>query len=211
MALTAPNREDAPSPGKIVVIDDEKEVVETVQLILQKDGHRTVTFSDATADLLPSLRKEKPDLIILDIKLPSRDGIEVLKELHKDPDLKTVPIIVCSVIRQKRRIVEALDAGAVDFLTKPFETQELLARVHSALILKEIETHTEDNKQLEDLKKLADTVYNEINVPLSDMKTHLNYLKKTEMAEEVAEAQKLINESIEQVTQIEKALSKYSI
>ena len=197
-------------PGKIAIVDDEKEVVETIGLILEKEGHTVIDFDDGDEKLLPALRKERPDLIILDIKLPSRDGIEVLKELQADPDLKAVPVIICSVIRQKKRIVEALDAGAVDFLTKPFEPQELEARVNSALMLRDIEIQSRENDRLETLRKLADTVYREVGGPLSDMKTHLIYLKNSKMAEEIPPAKTIIEESLKQVEQIDKALSKYS-
>ena len=197
-------------PGKIVIIDDEKDVVETIGLILGKEGHTVTDFSDGDDALLPALRSEKPDLIILDIKLPSRDGIEVLRELQADPSLKNVPVIVCSVIRQKKRIVEALDAGAVDFLTKPFEPEELQARVHSALILRDIEIQSRENDRLETLRKLADTVHKEILTPLSDMRTHLKYLRTAEMAEQVLGARSIIDDSLRQIEQIERALGKYS-
>lgn len=116
-------------PATIAVIDDEPPIRKFLRAALAGDGYRVVEADTARAGLRTIL-EERPDLIVLDLGLPDRDGKEIVAEVR---GWSAVPIVVLSARDQEREKVAALDAGADDYLTKPFGVSELLARVRVAL------------------------------------------------------------------------------
>ncbi|HTP79890.1 MAG TPA: response regulator [Bacteroidota bacterium] len=113
----------------ILVVDDERQMRRLLQIALESAGY-AVILAETGEQALQFAVKVNPDAIILDLGLPDKDGIEVLRRLR---EWATVPVIVLSVRSSEQDIVAALDAGADDYLTKPFRTGELLARVRTAL------------------------------------------------------------------------------
>lgn len=114
---------------KILVVEDEENINNVLTTLLESDGYQPISaFNTQTALMLYA--SHKPDLIILDLGLPDVDGTVFLKKLRKT-DL--VPVIVLSARSEENDKIEALDFGANDYVTKPFSTGELLARVRSAL------------------------------------------------------------------------------
>jgi two-component system KDP operon response regulator KdpE len=111
-----------------LLIDDEPQIRRLLRIILEGDGYRV--FSAETAiDGLREAASRKPDVIILDLGLPDLDGIAVIKRLR---EWTTTPILILSVRDSEEEKVSALDAGADDYVTKPFHTEELLARLRVA-------------------------------------------------------------------------------
>jgi len=117
------------SKPEILVIDDEAAIRKLLDITLQSNDY-TVKEAVSAKEGLIMAANHPPDLIILDIGLPDKSGHEVLKELR---DWFTHPIIILSVQKAEEDIVMALDNGANDYLSKPFRTGELLARIRSAL------------------------------------------------------------------------------
>lgn len=113
----------------VAVIDDEAPIRRFVRVALTGEGYRVVEADTARAGMRTIL-EERPDLIVLDLGLPDRDGKEVVAEVR---GWSAVPIVILSAREQEREKVAALDAGADDYLTKPFGVGELLARVRVAL------------------------------------------------------------------------------
>lgn len=113
----------------ILVIDDESQIRKLLEITLDSSGFRT-SFAETAKEGLMLAASHPPDLILLDLGLPDDDGQNVLKHLR---EWFTNPIIILSVKSAEEEIVKALDAGANDYLTKPFRTQELLARIRTAL------------------------------------------------------------------------------
>ena len=114
---------------KVLVVDDENPIVEAVAYNLRKEGFQTLTASDAE-QCLDIARAEKPDLIILDVMLPSASGFDVCRMLRKQND---VPIIMLTARAEETDRVVGLELGADDYITKPFSMRELMARVKSVL------------------------------------------------------------------------------
>jgi two-component system, OmpR family, KDP operon response regulator KdpE len=114
---------------RVLVIDDDPAILRVVATGLRARGYGVVEASTA-ADGLGSAAVEAPDLIVLDLGLPDGDGIEVCRRIR---EFSSAPVIVLSVETNERRRIEALDAGADDFLVKPFSMPELLARMRAAL------------------------------------------------------------------------------
>lgn len=118
-----------PDPELALVVDDEPGIVRALSAALWARGHR-VAVANTGAEALEEAATRSPAVIILDLGLPDIDGIEVCRELRRWTD---TPIIVLTAEGSESRKVEALDEGADDYVTKPFSTPELLARVRVAL------------------------------------------------------------------------------
>src|ERR1051325_3466761 len=113
----------------ILVVDDEPPIRRFLRTSLSAAGYQVVTADDAASGLA-GLAREKPDVIILDLCLPDKSGLEVIAEIRKR---SPVPIIVLSARDDERSKVEALDLGADDYISKPFGMAELTARLRAAL------------------------------------------------------------------------------
>lgn len=113
----------------ILVVDDEPALLDVMAPLLRSRGYEVTTASNATA-AIDVVRRQAIDLIVLDLGLPDIDGIEVCRRIRQDSG---VPVVVLSVREGETDKVEALDAGADDYVTKPFSAEELLARVRAAL------------------------------------------------------------------------------
>tara|TARA_R110002050_G_scaffold90270_3_gene190019 strand:- start:19177 stop:19860 length:684 start_codon:yes stop_codon:yes gene_type:complete len=114
---------------KIVVIDDETQIRRMLRIALTSEGY-DVTEAENGQQGLAAVARQQPELVILDLGLPDMEGHQVLQELRGWSD---VAVIVLSVRNQDREKVAALDAGAQDYVTKPFSVEELLARVRAIL------------------------------------------------------------------------------
>jgi two-component system, OmpR family, KDP operon response regulator KdpE len=117
------------SPTTILVVDDEPAIRRLLRTSLGGQGFDVVEAGSG-AEALQQIEREKPDLLILDLGLPDVSGIEVIRSVRVR---STLPIIVLSVRDDERGKVEALDLGADDYVTKPFGTEELVARIRTAL------------------------------------------------------------------------------
>jgi two-component system KDP operon response regulator KdpE len=115
--------------AEILVVDDEVQIRKLLEITLESNGYKTFFAVDAKEGLMMAANHQ-PDLIILDLGLPDEDGQVVLKRLR---EWYKNPIIILTVKNTEEEIVKALDNGANDYLTKPFRTQELLARIRTAL------------------------------------------------------------------------------
>jgi DNA-binding response OmpR family regulator len=112
----------------VLVVDDDELVCLLVEHKLAARGYRVMSAADGAAGLALA-RKARPDLVILDMMMPILDGRHVLQQLHADPALRSVPVIMLTARRGEGDVVDALELGAADFISKPFSPEELVARV----------------------------------------------------------------------------------
>jgi two-component system KDP operon response regulator KdpE len=115
--------------GNILVVDDEPQITRVLKTTLSSHGYGTRTAADGN-EALQVMKNWSPDLLITDLRMPNMDGLDLCRHVRAHSQM---PIIVLSVRGEERIKVEALDAGADDYVTKPFSTNELLARVRAAL------------------------------------------------------------------------------
>ncbi len=118
--------------SKILVVDDEKDILELVSLILSEGGIEVFQAQDGLS-ALEIARKEKPDLILLDIMMPEIDGWEVLKILKIEEETKNIPVAMLTCKTETRDKVLGIQEGAIDYITKPFAPEDLLVRVQDML------------------------------------------------------------------------------
>ncbi len=126
----------------ILVVDDEERVALTIERSLQREYQ--VRVANNGIDALKIARRINPNLIILDIIMPGMDGLQVCRELRSDPILQSVPILFLTARGRVEDKLEGFEAGADDYLTKPFDVRELLLRVKAVLK----RTNTEQEKQV---------------------------------------------------------------
>ena len=117
---------------KILVVDDEAVLVETIAYNLEQAGYQVVTAADGVS-ALEAARREHPDLIMLDIMLPGMDGLEVCRQLRREDGTATIPIVMLTAKADEIDKVVGLEVGADDYVTKPFGRRELLARVRALI------------------------------------------------------------------------------
>ncbi len=119
----------------VVLVDDNPENLQVLGSILEKFNYDPAFFQDGP-NALKFIRKEEPDLILLDIMMPEMDGYEVCQKLQKNGITKNIPIIFLTAKTTTEDLVKGLDLGAVDFISKPFIPAELIARIKTHLALK---------------------------------------------------------------------------
>ncbi|MGD1210639.1 MAG: response regulator transcription factor [Candidatus Acidiferrales bacterium] len=117
------------SSAKILIVDDEPQIRRVLRTTLTSQGY-TVAEAKSGDEALEQIRDERPDLILLDVNMPGRSGLETCREIRATGD---VPIIMLTVRNSERDKVQALDAGADDYVVKPFGAEELMARIRAAL------------------------------------------------------------------------------
>jgi two-component system KDP operon response regulator KdpE len=122
-------RRESTEPARILIVDDEAQIIRVLSMACAAQGYRVKSAADGESAL--ALLKSWPaELIITDLSMPNMDGVELCRAIRKQ---SSVPILVLSVRSQEKVKVEALDAGADDYVTKPFQINELLARVRAVL------------------------------------------------------------------------------
>jgi len=115
--------------AKVLIVDDEPQIRRVLRTTLASQGY-TVVEARSGDEALEEIRHERPDLILLDVNMPGRSGLETCSEIRATSD---VPIIMLTVRNTERDKVQALDAGADDYVVKPFGVEELMARIRAAL------------------------------------------------------------------------------
>ncbi len=117
---------------KIFVVDDEEDILDLVEYILSKEGYKLRRFTSGE-DVLKAIRQDKPELLLLDLMLPGVDGLDVCKMIKRDDELGNLPIIMLTAKGEEADIVSGLEIGADDYITKPFSSRVLLARIKAIL------------------------------------------------------------------------------
>lgn len=117
---------------KILVVDDEPNILKLVSFILKGRGYGVIEASLGQEGITKA-KAEKPDFIILDVMMPKMDGFETAKKLKADPATRDIPILMLSSKAQFEDKMKGIDSGAMDYLTKPFEKDELLQKIDEFL------------------------------------------------------------------------------
>ncbi|MGB4201517.1 MAG: response regulator, partial [Thermotogota bacterium] len=137
--------------ASIMIVDDTPANLELLAEMLHAKGYRVLQFPNGMTALHACVRV-KPDLILLDIMMPQMDGFEVNRRLKTDEKLRDIPVIFISALDDTANIVQALSQGGVDYITKPFKEEEVLARVRTHLkivfLQRQLKAHNENLEEL---------------------------------------------------------------
>jgi sigma-B regulation protein RsbU (phosphoserine phosphatase) len=182
---------------RILIVDDNPTNVIIIREILKKEDYRNFITASSAKEMLELLgigqdskegrpRQSDIDLILLDMMMPEMDGIEACRVVQQYEHLKDIPIIMVTAVGDSKKLAEALDAGAVDYVTKPINKVELMARIRLALRLKqEKDWHKERDQRIQDELKLAALVQNAVlSLPIEEeaFEVHAIYQPSFELA-----------------------------
>lgn len=141
-----------PDSPKILVVDDEPSILEMMRLRLESLGAVVNTVARG-GDALQAARSDPPDVILLDVMMPDVDGFTVIQQLKQDEQVRDIPVIFMTARDEIDSRVQGLDRGAQDYVTKPFNTTELIARIRAALRVKQLQDELREKNHM--LERLA--------------------------------------------------------
>ena len=158
----------SPTPrSNVLIVDDITRNLQVVGTILRQAGY-AVTPATSGAEALEGVREQSPDLILLDLMMPEMDGLEVCRRLKADPATRSIPVIFLTASNEMEHLVQGFEVGAVDYVTKPFNPPELLARVG---------THLELQHARRRLREMNDEKNEFMGIAAHDLRSPLNAVK----------------------------------
>ncbi|MDR1403657.1 MAG: hybrid sensor histidine kinase/response regulator [Tannerellaceae bacterium] len=198
----------------ILIVDDVPTNVMLVQAILKKVGYTLLTAENG-AKALQIAQEKHPNLMLLDIMMPVMDGYEVLQRLKSNPDTNNIPVIIMSALNDMPSIVKGYQLGATEYVTKPFQRDELLKRIHHRFELYSIERIKEElEAAIESRDMLYGLISHDLRTPLGSMKmmnnSVLKLVDKDKIGEDVYEMLLLMNKTSEETFQLLDNLTKWS-
>lgn len=165
---------------RLLIVDDEPSARQTLEMLLLREGYG-MTFAADGLEALELVEEGAPDVILLDVMMPGMDGFEVCRYLKSNPSYQHIPIILVTALDSKRDLARGLDAGADDFLHKPFNSLELRARVRSMLRIKQ--RHDELEQALRLREDLSNMIVHDIRNPLSSIIVYCDLLEENVVGE----------------------------
>jgi DNA-binding response OmpR family regulator len=133
-------------PATILVIDDQLLNVRVLTHLLTRNNFK-VLIAQSGEEALQMIQQQPPDMILLDVLMPGIDGFETCQRLKADSTTQNIPIIFMTALTDVADKVRAFKLGAVDYITKPFQQEELLARVYTHLTIRRLQSHLKDSIQ----------------------------------------------------------------
>ena len=171
-------------PLTVLVVEDDAELREILQAEFELEGLTALTATNGS-EAVTAAREFKPDLILMDLMMPVMDGIEATKIVKDNEETKHIPIVMLTAAGNRENIVAGLEAGAIDYITKPFFMPELKARLRSVLQhkimydeLKRIQDTLIKRERLQTIKELTEAFQGSINGPLTVILGRIHLLKK---------------------------------
>jgi two-component system alkaline phosphatase synthesis response regulator PhoP len=120
------------SKGRVVIVEDEPHIVLSLEFLLQREGYEAASAVDGEEGLA-LVKRLRPDVVLLDIMMPKRNGYQVCQAIKSDPELASIPIIMLTAKGQEVEILKGLELGASAYVTKPFGNAEVLEAIRAAL------------------------------------------------------------------------------
>jgi two-component system, sensor histidine kinase and response regulator len=171
---------DNPTPATIMVVDDDPANLDLLVSILSQQGYRVLSFTRGDS-ALRAVTLVAPDLILLDVNMPGMSGLEVCARLKAEPASRAIPVIFISVMSETSDKVEAFQVGGVDYVTKPFRVEEVLARIATHLRLQTLQRELQQNyaalKRVEELREtLVQMIIHDLRGPLTTASAYTDLL-----------------------------------
>lgn len=185
----------SPEKSLVLVVDDISKNLQIVGTLLRKEHYRVVPATSG-AQALERVQADPPDLILLDLMMPEMDGLEVCRRLKADPVTRRIPVIFLTASNEMEHLVKGFEMGAVDYVTKPFNPPELLARVRTHLELKHARERLREMN--EEKNEFMGIVAHDLRNPLGAI-TGFSEIVLEEMESWLSQADGKFNQSIKEV------------
>lgn len=178
------------SAALVLVVDDQQSNIQTVGALLALSGFEVMPALSGE-QALTRARLRKPDLLLLDMLMPNMDGFEVCQHWRNDPELAGIPVVFLTAASERELLVRAFAAGAVDYVTKPFVAEELLARVRTHVELKRARDHL--LRISEEKTELTQIVAHDLKSPLSSIQFSAMLMQQQQAAPNPQRQEKLLS------------------
>jgi CheY-like chemotaxis protein len=176
----------------ILIVDDNTTNLDIMQAILEKEGYDTTTTDDSR-ECLEILKTLQPDLILLDISMPGMNGLEVCKALQMDPRTTHIPVIFVTGLTDNKTITEAFESGGTDYVKKPINRAEFLARIKSVLSRQKYKNSLLEKERLIGVLEMAGAICHELNQPLQVIQLYTEAIAPSSLRDKAA------RDSLEQI------------
>lgn len=197
------------SEAKILIVDDNPLNLKMLKIILKNENYEAILAGDGVEGI-KTAEREKPDLIFLDIMMPGIDGFDVCKKLKANPLTADIPVIFLTAKSDTEGVVRGFEVGAADYVTRPFNRVELLARLKTHLALKKSGDKVLDLERRNSILAMIATTNHEINQPLTVLSGNLFLLQESLGRSNLNEQQIKLFERLERsVEKIKTILEKY--
>jgi DNA-binding response OmpR family regulator len=190
---------------KILLVEDEEDTKMVLTRLLRKSGYEVETAKNGY-EALEVLKRFKPHIILADWTMPEMDGVELLNILRNKEEYKSIYYIILTARATLRDKIEGLDTGADDFLVKPTDNQELLARIRAGIRITKLQQELKEAEHNKALVEMAFTTGHQINNPLASLTLSLENLKSELTPEEIEKIRDEIAIMEESVKRIKKAV-----
>ena len=200
--------------GHILLIDDDQEVAKIVVRFLRSEGY-DIQYATSGQAGLDIIERENPDLLLLDVSLPDINGFDICRHLRSDPRTEQLNILMLTGRGSVDARVAGLESGADDYLTKPFDPQELLARIQAQLRLKALRERLVEMEKVATIGQVVITLSHEINNPLTIIVWHAELLRErvgslTDIPPEVLDSLEAIGREAHRIQQVMTKLARVS-
>lgn len=162
----------------ILLVDDDLDAAQVTSFYLQHQGNYEVALATSGEEALARVQEIRPDLILTDVHMSPVNGFEVCRRLKADPETSLIPVVFVTARAEVQAVVEGLALGADDYIIKPFEFAELLARVRVMLRLRDLQRQLVEQERLRALVEMAGAAAHELNQPLTVLQGHVELLQR---------------------------------
>ncbi len=179
------DQEESPVPetGRLLIVEDETVFLKLLRMILEDEGYEVYSAENGQ-DGVSIAQQVKPDLIIMDINMPVMNGFQAADILHRDDDLKDVPILFLSAQQDISSKAKGFELGAVDYIVKPFDPTELVTRIRSRLSFKQRNRNAEAKARVDTLSQLIVTIAHHLNNSVSIINGSMDLLNEMPASQE---------------------------
>jgi len=198
-----------PRAARILAVDDDKIISKALEKLLQHEGYEVILASDGESGLRRA-REDDPDLILLDVVMPGKSGIEVCEELRRDRRTREKPILMLTSLKSPQDVVLGLRAGANDYVSKPFNAEELRARIATQLRNQRVLQRMVQIEKALSLGRITASLCHEINNPLHVVMGRLEMLLRQELDEKQTRYAQLALENARRIQKLIKYMREYA-
>ena len=195
---------------QVLIVEDEADTAYILGLLLKKNNFETKLAKNGE-EALDILKEYRPEVILADWNMPKMSGIELCEKVKNDPDLKLIYFIILTARSTMQDRVKGLDVGADDFLLKPIENQELLARIRTGVRVHKLQNELKQIEHSKALIEMAATIGHNINNPLSSLILSIENIRAElegkDISKEVYENLDLVQESVRKIQSLTKDLT----